>query len=544
MNILMALSQLELTGAEVYATEIGNALTEQGHNVYYVSDTLTKEVKGKYYKFRFNKRSLIRRIWHIAFLLYLIKKHKIQLVHAHSRAAGWSSFVACKISRTAILTTVHGRQPVHRSRKKFHAFGKPVAICKEVAEQIITELGVARDTVEILPNGIDLGKFNLSPPAENLKPVISIIGRLSGPKGDLCYEIIQMLGKHEKFQLRVIGGSELPERFKVIKDSFEFTGFSKNLPRAIETNFGDIAKKSAPVTAEKLLNDIQNALKINAPDINLIKAIQEHYSLARVVTKLKHLYQTEIVYSKRRDIPILMYHRVIKEDEQPGKYRIFVTLNQLEKHFKLMRFLGYETITFADFSENGLDYRLNPDKKYVMLTFDDGYQDNYYNLLPLLKKYKYKAVIYAVTGAPSNIWDQKHGEVELPLLTKDMIKQMAASGHVEFGGHTSTHPKLPKLNSDIKLNEIKQNKTELEIITQDRIHSFAYPYGMLDKDSKQQVKKAGFNYAVATDSGPLAMHEDLFAIRRIGVFPGTGTFGLWRKIRGNYNFRKSSKMRN
>ena len=88
MNILMALSQLEVTGAEVYATEVGNALTRRGHTVCYVSDTLTKEVSGQVVRLAFNKRDLLRRILQVARLVALIRSENIQLVHAHSRAAG------------------------------------------------------------------------------------------------------------------------------------------------------------------------------------------------------------------------------------------------------------------------------------------------------------------------------------------------------------------------------------------------------------------------------------------------------------------------
>ena len=78
MNILMALSQLEVTGAEVYATTIGDKLIEKGHQVFFVSDTLTKPTQGIFFKLRFNKRSIPRRFWHVAYLIWLIKKHKIQ----------------------------------------------------------------------------------------------------------------------------------------------------------------------------------------------------------------------------------------------------------------------------------------------------------------------------------------------------------------------------------------------------------------------------------------------------------------------------------
>ena len=52
------------------------------------------------------------------------------------------------------------------------------------------------------------------------------------------------------------------------------------------------------------------------------------------------------------------------------------------------------------------------------------------------------------------------------------------------------------------------------------------------------MAEAGYRFAVATNSGPLALHQDPYAIRRIGIFPRTDVFGLWRKVRGNYLFKK------
>ena len=62
MNILMALSQLEVTGAEVYAATLTDRFVKKGHKVYIVSDTLTKKTLGEYHKLEFNKRNLSGRI--------------------------------------------------------------------------------------------------------------------------------------------------------------------------------------------------------------------------------------------------------------------------------------------------------------------------------------------------------------------------------------------------------------------------------------------------------------------------------------------------
>ena len=84
MNILMALSQLEVTGAEVYAVNLSDELIRRGNNVYIVSDTLTKPTKAEYSKIEFNKRKLFQRINHIKKMLKIIKE-KWQIGRASCR---------------------------------------------------------------------------------------------------------------------------------------------------------------------------------------------------------------------------------------------------------------------------------------------------------------------------------------------------------------------------------------------------------------------------------------------------------------------------
>ena len=146
MNILMALSQLEVTGAEVYAVNLANELIKRGNNVYIVSDTLTKKTEAEYFKIEFNKRKLLERIGHIKELLRIIKEKDIHVVHAHSRASSWSSGIACKIAGIPLITTTHGKQPVHMSRKIIKGFGDySLAVCENVYEQMAEELHFKRE---------------------------------------------------------------------------------------------------------------------------------------------------------------------------------------------------------------------------------------------------------------------------------------------------------------------------------------------------------------------------------------------------------------
>ncbi|MDM5054549.1 polysaccharide deacetylase family protein [Aeromonas dhakensis] len=587
MNILMALSQLEVTGAEVYATTVGNELTRRGHQVFYVSDTLTKPTLGQVFKLRFNKRSILRRFWHVFYLVYLIKKHHIQLVHAHSRASGWSSYVACKLTGTPMITTVHGRQPVHASRKAFHALGfRAVAVCEDIASQVIDNLGVNPAIVQVLRNGIETDKFQPVPAPDNAKPVIAIIGRLSGPKGELCYRLLDEVLDLDACQVKVVSGSQLPERFVRFRDRVDFVGYvedvpalmaqcdlvigagrvameallcgrpafaigeakaiglvtGQNLDEALASNFGDIGPKDLAIDFAALKTQIAPALASGSVSDVIRQRIQAEYGLAGVVSGLESIYQDAVVETLRREMPVIMYHRFIEHESEKGVHGTWMPIAMFEKHLRLMKWLGYETLTFRDLADKGFIHRLQYGKRYLMITADDGYQDNLTRMLPLLEKYGYKAVVYVVTGEGYNRWDVEQAsnpDTRVDLMNGEQLKALVASGHVEIGGHTLTHPRLSKLAPEQQAHEIQENKRQLETLLGHPLLSFAYPYGDMDESAKAQAMAAGYRFAVATNSGPRAMHQDPFRIRRIAIFPRTDVFGLWRKIRGNYVFRKS-----
>ncbi|AIW12739.1 polysaccharide deacetylase family protein [Vibrio tubiashii] len=586
MNILMALSQLEVTGAEVYATTVGNELTARGHNVHYVSDTLTKPFEGECFKLRFNKRSIPRRFWHVAYLVYLIKKQKIQLVHAHSRASSWSCHVACKITGTPMVTTVHGRQPVHASRKKFHAMGdKALPVCEAIKDQLILDLGVSEKQLEISRNGIETDEFTWLKAPENEKPIVTIIGRLTGPKGDLCYRLLDECLDTNSCNVKVVSGSQVEARFDKFRQCVDFCGYSNNVASVLSTsdlvigagrvamesllcgrptlaigeakaiglvdgsnikeamasNFGDIGPKDLDIDFSSIKQQVEIGLQSKHCYKEIVETIRENYSLTNIVDQVENIYQTVYVEKIRKEMPIIMYHRFIKNDSEKGVHGTYLHVDMLEKHFKLIKKMGFETITFEDLAEKGLISRLEYGKRYIIITVDDGYRDNYDLLLPLLQKYNFKAVVYAVTGETFNRWDvevKDNPEKAVSLMNANELKALSESGHIEIGGHTISHPHLNTLSPEKQEAEIKKNKEELENLLGKPLTSFAYPYGSLDSDSKRITEKLGYQFAVATNSGPLATHQDLYQIRRIAIFPRTDVLGLWRKVRGHYLFRK------
>ena len=235
---------------------------------------------------------------------------------------------------------------------------------------------------------------------------------------------------------------------------------------------------------------------------------------------------------KYGDIPILMYHQFVEKAENGGKIKLFVTRKVFELHLMILKFLGYETITFRDLEKIGLEKRR--EKKYIIITVDDGYKDNYTVLYPVLKKFNMKAVIYYVTGVNYNTWTADDmGEKRFDLMSEKEVQELHKSGLIEFGGHTLTHPSMVKLSDEDLKKEIENNKRDIEKIIEEKLVSFAYPYGHNSKRIQKAVELAGYKYAVSTDSGTGFIDENLYDIRRTAI-DKTSLVDFLRKISPKY----------
>jgi peptidoglycan/xylan/chitin deacetylase (PgdA/CDA1 family) len=314
-----------------------------------------------------------------------------------------------------------------------------------------------------------------------------------------------------------------------------------NLAAAIACNFGDIGPKQLDITFSHIAGLVAQGVQQRHCQSEVSEEVMRTYDLRGVVNQLEETYQTVVVTKRRREMPVVMYHRFIDDDSQKGVHGTYLHVNMLEKHFKLIRRMGLESLTFKEIAAKGFIHRLQPGKRFIMITVDDGYRDNHDLLLPLLKKYNLKAVIFVVTGEDHNRWDvdvPDNPEKAVPLMNASEIKALHDSGLVEIGGHTANHQRLSELTIDEQRKQIEQNKCDLETIVGEPLISFAYPYGEHNATSKKLAQELGYQYAVATNSGPLLVHQDPYQIRRIAIFPKTTVFGLWRKINGSYLFRK------
>jgi peptidoglycan/xylan/chitin deacetylase (PgdA/CDA1 family)/glycosyltransferase involved in cell wall biosynthesis len=587
MNIALILSQLEVTGAEAYAVSLADYLIKRGHKVIIVSDTLTLKTSAQYLKMNLNLRSFLNRLKHIYLLSRLIKEKDIDILHAFSRASGWVSFFASRICGIPLITTVHGRQHLHLSRKIVKGFGDYViAVCENIKAHLIEDLGVEEKKIEIIRNGFDLEEFKKYAEIKPEENLVSLIGRLSGPKGEVAYKIIkEVLLNFPGIKVNVIGGSSVPERFKNLSRTnpeISFLGFREdilhqirksqvvigsgriaisaiglgvptiaigetcsiglvnreNISEALKSNFGDIGKVQS-FDFDKVRTDLIYALNEKPYDADLKAIIQEQFDIEKVGKRIESICRRLIAYKKKKEIPILAYHRVVESPSEAGKHGIYVIRENFDLQMRYLKKKKFTTLTFKDYLK--LTEEQKKYGKYVILTFDDGYEDNYRLAFPILRKYGFKATIFLVADKKTNEWDRaQSSEPEVRLLSKEEILEMKKY-EIEFGSHTLTHPDLTKIPLEAAKKEIFESKKKIEEIIQDKVITFAYPYGKLNQNLKEIVKQAGYKFGIATDSGSAAIDEDWFEIRRTILFPKTGKRSFKRKVSGHYNFWKTRR---
>ena len=194
---------------------------------------------------------------------------------------------------------------------------------------------------------------------------------------------------------------------------------------------------------------------------------------------------------------------------------------------------GYTFKTFKDSVETG-------DGRTMCLTFDDGYVDNYEVLFPLLKELDCPASCFVTNRGdpafPKERWSQ---EDPIPtgarFLTAEMLREMDASGLVEFGGHTAGHTTLTKVSLEGARREIEDNKRWIEESLGRPIVSFCYPRGGENGEIVELVKSAGYKYAAAMKKKMRPVATDLYRIHRQIIPRGMETWkGVLLATRGKW----------
>ena len=229
-------------------------------------------------------------------------------------------------------------------------------------------------------------------------------------------------------------------------------------------------------------------------------------------------FQAESSNREPEAVAILMYHK-INPDRHAGGLGLRVPPDKFAWQMNYLKNHGYTVVSIDDAFSFLRGKKVLPPKP-VVITFDDGYRDNYFYAWPILREYGFCATIYQVVNSTGryNFFDAGCGrQPRCRMLNWNEIREMKASGLVTFGAHTMDHPRLTKLSAEEARRQIAASKKILERELRCRVDHFCYPYGDFNPQVTEIVKAAGFKTAVTSVQGINYKGDDPFTLKRIRV---------------------------
>lgn len=206
---------------------------------------------------------------------------------------------------------------------------------------------------------------------------------------------------------------------------------------------------------------------------------------------------------------ILLYHSVSENGDLPT-----VRPDDFNRQLNYLKINKFNVIKLTDLFEYLANRRLLPPKT-VCLTFDDGYEDNYSSVFPILKKHNFPATIFISTALIDKASVSSRGE-SFKYLNEPEIKAMSASGLVDFGSHSHNHWKLSGLSDDRARLELETSKNILEKLLNKKIVSLAYPVGRF-KPATEAVAKKLFKIICTVKKGRIRETDYGWRLKRNSV---------------------------
>lgn len=242
----------------------------------------------------------------------------------------------------------------------------------------------------------------------------------------------------------------------------------------------------------------------------------------------------------KQAIPVLMHHHI-----SPNPGLVTVSPEIFEQQIRWLSQHGYQSLTCAQFADF-LQGKPTP-RKSVLITFDDGYLDNYVYAHPVLQHYQMHAVLFIVTdwigeGTPRAHQGQnterlpacpahrdcmasiKARQADQVMLRWSEIQAMQKAGTFEFHSHTHTHSRWDKIfttNQQGKRESLAQDLHQAQMLLTKNLGEtsshLCWPQGYYDQDYIEVAAKLGYQYLYTVEKHINSDKVDPFKIGRIVV---------------------------
>lgn len=239
------------------------------------------------------------------------------------------------------------------------------------------------------------------------------------------------------------------------------------------------------------------------------------YRCMLLIRKLVFLFFFEICkVTLQREISVLMYHSI-----DSNKRYVGMSPYEFQRQVEYLR-KKYTVVSLNEIMDFVEGKRSLP-RKAVAITFDDGYDDNYFVAYPYLRLRNLPATIFVATDYNQKTTLVDGRTVFAKMLSWNQMKEMSQNG-ITIGAHTLTHRDLKSIALEEARNEILGSKEEIERQIGKRVDYFSYPFGRYNDEIAKLVRTLGFR-GVFGELGTIQRGANVFRLKRIPI-GGSDTF--------------------
>jgi peptidoglycan/xylan/chitin deacetylase (PgdA/CDA1 family)/GT2 family glycosyltransferase len=230
-----------------------------------------------------------------------------------------------------------------------------------------------------------------------------------------------------------------------------------------------------------------------------------------------------------RGLPVLMYHAF---DPEGSGDRFVISKRKFAQQMRLLSLLRYRVVPFPEVVEAVRGGGELP-ARTVAITIDDGYLDNLEIAAPILRRHRFPATVFLVSGriGGRNDWADEGGDgaglAGRPLLSAEQIRELQGAG-IDLGGHTRNHRNLLGVEGNEIEAELAGSRGDLEELLGEDVETLAYPYGGFDERVVSAAGDAGYRGACTVESRLVRRGDDPLELPRLEV---RGTDSMRRFLR-------------
>ena len=204
-----------------------------------------------------------------------------------------------------------------------------------------------------------------------------------------------------------------------------------------------------------------------------------------------------------------MYHYISMPPANADAVRrdLSVAPERFESHLKYLKEAGYHVVTLDDLLVCLTGGAPLPERP-IVLTFDDGYEDNYLNAFPLLKKYDMRGHFFLITDFVN--------EERPEYLKWTQVEEMATAGQ-RIGSHSRDHPDLRRKSVEYLTWQALGGAEAIQAHVGYHPRWISYPSGSYDARVIAVYKSANYWGGLTTHQGDLHSLDDVFELTRVRV---------------------------